>query len=209
MDSGKFSKCNSSCLTCNEEFTCDLCTNGFYKKDDENSNKCYQGNVQRYYLNTNSITAKYSKCDLSCSSCTALSTCIICSNGYFKKENENTNVCYNIIPDGFYLNDNKIYSKCDFSCSTCTALNTCISCSNGYFKKENENTNVCYKIIPDGYYLNDNKIYSKCDKSCSDCKSFSECSTCSNDYFKKVFIFFKITLIRMEKQIIFAIKLLL
>jgi len=77
------------------------------------------------------------------------------------------NICYEIIPEGYYLNNSEfILEQCNIKCKNCSyeSNSLCISCNNkdGYYQKSDDYNSFveCYNKEPDNYYLdNVNNIY--------------------------------------------------
>ena len=127
------------CLECNH-------IQGYYAIENENINgykNCYQNNPTGYYLDNEANL--YKKCYYSCKKCMVkgddiIHNCLECSDGYYEKENDNTNVyknCYqNLI--GYYLdNEAHLYKKCYDSCQSCeipgdNIIHNCLECSTDY-----------------------------------------------------------------------------
>ena len=77
------------------------------------------------------------------------------------------NICYEIIPEGYYLNNSEfILEQCNIKCKNCSyeSNSLCISCNNkdGYYQKSDDYNSFveCYNKEPDNYYLDSvNNIY--------------------------------------------------
>ena len=179
---------------------CTLCTNGYYAGTQGQSvgcNKCPSG----YYCpsgkliacakgTSNNQTGRYS----ACASCvksmssvqgsvatnTAMTSCSLCTNGYYASVSSQTTSC-NICPRGYYCPNGKIipcakgsannqtgrYTSCVLcskststtqgSVATTTAMTSCSVCNNGYYASTQGQTTNCIKC-PSGYYCPNGKL---------------------------------------------------
>ena len=96
-------------------------------------------------------------------------TCYIkCPYGSYLKEDSQEKICYDIIPDGYYL-DNDLYKKCYLTCNKCNIggnkLNhNCLECKDNFiFRKNNLNITNCYEKYDNNYYFDKFNEY-KCTK---------------------------------------------
>lgn len=233
----KYLLCYINCDGCNGSYDkstnshyCINCKNGFIKM--EGTNNCYPEEEipLSYYKSEEGI---YKKCDKHCETCSGPPSdegyfnCTSCDtdDNYFLYNSSNCLNCYinnkildleqkkciskTEIPDGYFLNENKILEKCFENCKTCSnremfeEINNiqiinmnCDSCdnNNNYFFKElkkNEFTN-CYKEndIPKNYYKNydlekNETKYYKCHDLCATCSEGGiennlKCDSCLN-----------------------------
>ena len=170
--------------------------------------KCISKPENSYYVvNNNENTGVIKLCDISCATCnngkiisTGDTNCITCKEGYFKKEDSNTNcILETLIPENYFKNpSDNIFYKCYTSCKKCSDFYNsendnmnCIECiTNYYFVYE---TNNCYPMsfIDDkDYFFNnkDNKFH-KCYYSCLKCSQLEldeyhhNCDECISDYY--------------------------
>ena len=110
------------------------------------------------------------KCKPKCKTCTLDShnnnLCTDCNeeNGYYKIEEDEINTqieCYNIIPEGYYLDkDDLKLKKCYKACKNCTSLGSveeqlCTEC----YEDFTLNGTNCYEICPYFYYFDSSKEY--------------------------------------------------
>ena len=120
----KLKKCHKNCLRCSTNATdethmnCTKCQNNLYMTEDTNS--CYEGEIDNYYLDKNDNKLK--KCPKNCLRCKPGSSgdinmkCITCQQNFYMTEDSDS--CYNFIPDHYYL-DNIILKKCYERCANC------------------------------------------------------------------------------------------
>ena len=191
--------CHENCLTCNEKGNdlndqkCTSCKSGYFFMD--NTNNCFGEIPEGYYLDETKKT--YMECFESCKACTKKKegnnhNCLVCKENYILFNNSNCincknenkyfnseqNECIDIIPNGYFINNN-IYNtlaKCYEKCKTCNEPSTseenmkCLSCDDekGLYLKEG--TNNCISEIKEGEYLdNEDKIIKKCNIACKTC----------------------------------------
>ncbi|EAR83364.2 REJ domain protein (macronuclear) [Tetrahymena thermophila SB210] len=187
-------KCDASCNTCSDSsLSCTKCANNYYplKTTPSATNfQCYQTCPDGYFL----LQQQCQKCDVSCQTCNGTSiSCTNCSNTYYplKTSDSATNFhCYQITPDGYYLDSNQQYKKCDISCSSCSGTSTsCTACKNTFYplKIQPSDTNYkCYQTCPDGYFLQQQQQEcQQCDVSCSKCIGNSNnCTACQSSYYQ-------------------------
>ena len=79
---------------------------------------------------------------------------------------EDTNICFNYIKKGYYLDKNdNIYKKCYENCNDCNEKgdkenNNCIECKDNYiFLNDSINNNNCYKKCKYYYYFDEFNNY--------------------------------------------------
>ena len=145
-----FNVCYEGCKKCNgiKENSCTECDNDkeYYYKEEEKNNesfKCYNGDLEEYILKDNS----YQKCYENCKYCFDTSNnnsnqkCIECKNNYYSiKYNNNNNInCYEECPNDYATNES------EYKCVNCKNLNLY------HIKGENE----CLEEsqIPNSYYI--------------------------------------------------------
>ena len=147
----------------------------------ENTNECIDELKEGHYVSNNE-TNILSLCHSSCKTCNNKYTdndtnCLICSSGYFKTEESNTNcILESQIKPNYYKNEyNYIYYKCHENCFNCTSgfniLNgnmNCIMCQEGFYKLNG--TDNCYNMtfLNKSYYFKDNMFFN-CDENCLTC----------------------------------------
>ena len=150
----------------------------------------YHGEFYENLINGNLINnspIKYCKCvdnDESCLYCSNNtimnnSLCIKCNQGYYEKENDNTNEykeCFKN-PIGYYLDINEsVYKRCYFSCEKCeikgnNKTHNCLECNDNYpveFKIYNNYSNCFQNCSYYFYFDEDNNYYCTSDNSCPD-----------------------------------------
>ena len=231
--------CHENCDTCNGTYdestnnhNCINCKNGYIKM--KGTNNCYPENENIYSYIKNEENS-FIRCDRHCETCSAPPTedgyynCNSCDpeqNYILFNKSYNCLNCFSRnkiadfeqkkcifeseIPDGYYLNENKIVEKCYKNCKTCSngeiyqnknnidILNmNCDSCDtdNNYYFIETE-INNCYleNDIPKNYYKkydlekNESKYY-ECYQLCGSCddggtENNMKCISCinNNDY---------------------------
>ena len=174
---------------------CISCKDNFYMTEDTQS--CYQGEINNYYLNYSEEPWEYKRCHPNCLTCNSSyinethMNCLTCQNNYYITED--TNSCYDNLIDNYYFDfDNKILRRCHPNCFRCysapinnTYMN-CLVCQNGYFITED--TNSCYNFQIDNYYIdNTSLMLRRCHKNCYLCSDapindyYQNCLTCKND----------------------------
>ena len=92
---------------------CTKCIPNFYMTEDTES--CYEGEINNYYLENNILKKCYKNC-LKCSSYSKNDNeqnCKKCQNNFYITED--TNSCYDFIPNNYYLEKN-ILKKCYYRC---------------------------------------------------------------------------------------------
>jgi hypothetical protein len=185
--------CKLDCKTCTTSLdSCDLCEVDYYRKENTNfPTRCYNNLTVEsgFYID---LFAKLIKpCDSTCSTCAnASNQCITCKTGYKKFNSDN--ICYQIQPDGFFLDNSvapNIYKQCDASCKRCENRSTnCLECNTNCFNRQGQNTNVCYCTKQTNFWLDSSinpKLYKPCVSPCTDCNSPILCLTCFNGFFFK------------------------
>ena len=176
-------KCHPNCLKCNSSYinethmNCISCKENYYMTEDTQS--CYQGEINNYYLNYSEEPWEYKRCHPNCLTCNSSyinethMNCLTCQNNYYITED--TNSCYYNLIDNYYFDfDNKILRRCHPNCLRCisspinnTYMN-CLVCQNGYFITED--TNSCYNFKIDNYYIdNTSLMLRRCHKNCYLC----------------------------------------
>ena len=227
--------CDSSYDESTDNHNCLECKDGYIKM--EGTKNCYDKNenITGYVKYEKEGEFNFYKCDEHCETCFApLSNqysynCLTCDpeENYilFNKSNnclfcfhinkianyEQTKCIYeNQIPDGYYLEKNRIVEKCYNNCLTCSSgpiyqdinkkiiLNmSCDSCDNEneyfFIEKEKGLFHDCYlkSDIPYNYYkkydeINNDYKYCQCYELCSNCTeggtySDMKCDSCLND----------------------------
>ena len=209
LDGDTYKLCNEKCLRCNGplETDCISCDNskGFYKKENDDTNKCYSTNDigDGYYLDLGNRIFK--KCYMRCSSCNqpgseTQNNCVKCLNDEYHFDPILPNQCikYEELPDTNYyvdLNDDK-YKLCHEDCLKCSGPyeTNCTLCNytKGLYLKEGDIVPICHleNDTEDGYFLDlDNHLIAKCNKSCLTCygPNNDKCLLCNNNdgYFHK------------------------
>ena len=110
--------------------------------------------------------------------------------------------CFDEIPTGYYLIEDKIIGKCNEKCGTCTnecnQINLCLSCNinKGYYQKKDEVISNgfinCYNNEIDGYFLDSITLsYIQCYSTCKRCKgegikNQQNCIECYSNYFLNI-----------------------
>ena len=177
---------DSNCLTCNDNYSFFLETNG---------KKCIDNRIPRpgYYLLKSNNT--FMKCYKTCYECFKAgndleNNCKSCDNTtYFKIEG--TNNCVDDCPFGYGLINNEIYKKCTLSTCKCCKdndLGKCKECKDNFYFKADVNNGVCYDqtSIDENYYLDKSeKKYKSCDTKCKTCfgPTNTKCNSCNDDNF--------------------------
>jgi hypothetical protein len=187
---------NTNCLSCKY--------NNLYTNYEQTS--CLQVIPLGYYLN-NTIYNTIDKCHENCLSCNKgpdyvnnNMNCIYCDNqnGFYLLEN--TNNCYKLPYEGYFLDEDYKIKKCYYACKTCSAgpiMNSngeienmnCDTCNNelGYYKIDSNSKNCEFKErIGEYYNSNDNKYY-PCYRACLTCFNKEDsslkmnCLTCNEN----------------------------
>ena len=195
LDGNILRRCHQKCLHCskgskdNNNMKCTSCYTNYYLTEDTKS--CYNTIPDNYYLDGNILRRCHSKC-LHCSTGSKDDNnmkCTTCFANYYLTED--TNSCYNNIPDNYYL-DGDILRRCHKNCFHCSTSSKddnnmkCTTCYTNYYLTED--TNSCYNTIPDNYYL-DGNILRRCHPKCLHCSTGSKddnnmkCTTCYSNYF--------------------------
>ena len=190
-----YKPCPSNCSECtkplNETFmNCIDCKQNFFMTEDSRS--CYQGEIDNYYLDINELI--YKRCHPNCLRCFAkplnntFMNCKSCQYAHFLTED--TNSCYNIVIDNYYL-DIRTLRRCHRNCFLCYGAPidryhmNCRNCKNNLYMTED--TDSCYRRVIDNYYL-DNITLKRCHSNCLDCYdiedniTFYNCLTCYEDW---------------------------
>ena len=195
LDNNILRRCHPNCKKCiskeidESHMNCLECLNNFYMTEDTNS--CYENVIDNYYLDNNILRRCHSKCK-SCNSKSINETnmnCLECLENLYLTED--TNSCYDIIIDNYYL-DNNILRRCHSNCKQCISKEisenymNCFQCIDKYYMTED--TNSCYENIIENYYL-DNNMLRRCHPRCKWCSSIQmndnimNCLECYNNYY--------------------------
>ena len=182
--------CDSGCLSCEGNSAhCTKCNNDDnFHFDLDQEHTCTQiidFNSTNYFLDTE--LDKIKRCHDACQTCDGPypNNCILCSDGYYHKEDDNIG-CFNndSIGQGYYF-DTDIYKKCYISCKTCViggdgTNNNCIKCIDNYHFDSNIDGNCITKSI--GYYVDENDKYQQCYERCKTCDgpNANNCLSCSS-----------------------------
>ena len=202
VNPNKLRRCHPNCLTCSSapsdenHMNCLTCQNNYHLTEDTNS--CYTGDIDNYYLDN--TENKYKKCHQDCLTCSNAPlddnhmNCLTCQKDYFITVD--TNSCYNELIDNYYLDfENKRFKNCHQNCLRCTWAPiddhmNCITCKSNFYLTED--TNSCYDYTPDNYYLDTDVTPNKlrrCFHNCDLCSGAPEsyfsqnCLTCKEDYY--------------------------
>ena len=199
-------KCDLHCICEYKNDYCIGCIDSYIFKEDENTCKPQNTDIQGYYIDNNI----YKKCHDSCLTCNSegADKCTSCAYPYYPFKLDNTYMrCItqiekkkNSVYDNYFLKkdtsgNNIEYQKCDESCSTCEDgenNNQCIKCNSDYVFYEGE-TKICKKkdtffneIGHVNYYFNEVlNEFRKCHKSCKSCKDgdrYNNCYECDTNY---------------------------
>ena len=162
-----------------------------------------------YVVNDEENTGIIKYCDTACSTCngplddvTQDTNCIICSDGYFKTEDSETNcIIENLISNNYYKNlEDNIYYKCHQNCQTCertlshladTSDMGCITCLNTYFLVDQTNNCFDNSFLDeniDYYFSSEDGKFHKCYDSCKRCSTGGtdenhNCDECKDNYY--------------------------
>ena len=186
-----FKRCHPNCSRCsnktiNETFmNCIKCPKNFYMTEDTNS--CYDKVIDNYYLDKNNTLKRCHPNCLRCSNKAENETfmnCLKCKENFYITND--TNSCYDYIPDNYYLDKNNTLKRCPPNCLKCSKRSgndtfiTCLKCPNNFYMIEDNSS--CYDYIPNHYYLDVN-ILRKCHHRCLNCfgpynESTMNCSGC-------------------------------
>ena len=225
-DLDKYIKVNNNCFTISDyaEDKINFDTSLINLNDDNKIKTCLYYNLSiiygeyecktkptnSYYINTENNYGIIKLCDTSCATCnegkdtlTGNTNCLTCSDGYYKKEESNTNcILESLIPDIYYKYTlDNIFYKCYNLCSKCvreldykTSLEKmgCASCITNYYLVED--TTNCYDITfldtHTNYFLStEDNMFKKCYNSCKKCsQSFIDeynhnCDECLDNYY--------------------------
>ena len=185
-------KCHKNCKYCYDEGNetinnCIECIDNlrFYNESIYNTN-CYEKCDLYYYFDEfnnfhcfNLCPIEYSKIILCKNKCIDRcdkddiykyeynNTCYInCPNGTYKLEDNQDKICYDINPDGYFLDiDNKIYKKCYETCNKCDiggniTNHNCLECKENFIAhKNNLNTLNCYNRCDYYFYFDKSNEY--------------------------------------------------
>ena len=172
--------------------------------------ECKSKPSNTYYINTEDNTGIIEYCNPACATCnegadliTGNTNCLLCSDGYYKKEDSDTNcILESLIEDNYYkYTEDNIFYKCDNLCSKCvrvldykTDMNNmgCASCIINYYIEED--TTNCYDLTflqtHNNYYLSaEENMFKKCYLSCKSCSIGyiddleHNCDECLDDYY--------------------------
>ena len=193
-----YKACQSPCEQCSgpiindKNMNCITCRANHYMTEDTNS--CYDKVIDNYYLDKDKILKRcHSNC-LRCSSAPTNDTymnCLKCQDNYYMTED--TNSCYNIVIDNYYLDSDKILKRCYPNCLRCSSAPSndtymnCLKCQKNYYMTED--TNSCYDNVIDNYYLDKDKVLKRCHSNCLKCNSapinetYMNCLKCQNNYY--------------------------
>ena len=227
--------CDGSYYEMTDNHNCLECRDNFIKM--EGTKNCYDKNeeIEGYIKYEDEGIDIFRKCDEHCETCFAppndennynCLTCDIEENYLLFNKSNNCLTCFyrnkianyeqtkcifeNEIPDGYYLEENKIVEKCYDNCKTCSSgpiyqdmnktnvLNmSCDSCDNDnnyyFMEKEKNKFYDCYfeSDIPKNYYkkldiINNETKYYKCYELCQNCSGRGtnndmKCSSCLNE----------------------------
>ena len=201
LDDDILRRCYYKCLHCSTKATnitfmnCLKCYQYYYLTEDTNS--CYNVVIDDYYLDDDNILKR---CHPNCMQCSnkaeneTFMNCLRCQNNFYMTED--TNSCYDYIPDNYYLDKDNTLRKCHNNCLRCSnkAINeifmNCIKCQENFYMTED--TNSCYNYIPDNYYLDSDNILKRCHPNCLRCsgkaenETFLNCLRCPNNFYVTV-----------------------
>ena len=163
-----------------------------------------------YILQNEENTGVIKYCNIACATCHGApdidipnTNCIVCSEGYFKTEDSETNcILESLIPANYYKNlDDNIYYKCYSDCITCKRTlehkaNTnemgCITCISNYYLLLGTNNCFNNSFLDENinYFFSaiDNKFH-KCYDSCKRCsvdgidENNQNCDECKENYY--------------------------
>ncbi len=194
-------RCHPNCKSCSGPPTndtlmnCLTCIENYYITNDTDS--CYKGKIDNYYLDYEDNPWKYKRCHPNCLTCNTSQinnthmNCLTCQNNYYITED--TNSCFDEIIDNYYFDfGNRTLRRCHLDCLRCTwapindTLMNCISCRDNYYLTED--TNSCYNYVLDNYYK-DNITLRRCYPNCYLCYGAPEsdylqnCETCKPNYY--------------------------
>ena len=174
------------------------CPNGTYEKKSSTYFKCYDQNLEGFYL----YNEKYEQCFNNCKFCNGPgnetnNNCKECISHYtFLNDSINKENCYKeCLPNYYFFDDNNNYNctinkscpviynkliedknKCVKDCKTDSTyiynfLNICYDkCPSGTYQLENSEDYICYNQTLEGYYLDiSNETFKKCFDNCKFC----------------------------------------
>ncbi|MGL4947774.1 MAG: hypothetical protein ACRC42_00060, partial [Mycoplasma sp.] len=214
LEGDSYYPCYDGCKECDasngtyDNNKCRGCWDGYLPIPNIHTSNCQKIGEQpdSYYINES--TQQYEPCGITCKTCHMKSTgandnCDKClDNYYFKTETQNINdpikpnTCYNILPDGYYIDEStSTFRKCFSTCQLCekygtNEINNCTKCNNNshYYWIETKPTN-CVQGWPLSFYLdNIDKIYRKCYSTCFACDQGGDdtthnCLLCISNYY--------------------------
>ena len=199
--------CNGQCLnhcdSCDDNQTCNKCSEGFFKdaKTDSANHSCVNDTQCPATTYADMITGNCEDCDATCKNCDSEATmCTECPAGKFLLDAHHK--CFTTCPRGTYQNgtecsacqqnvldcdpstgapdDTSDDEKCASNCNGCIwSKNYCIECAAGYKRAANGR---CVMQCPDGTIEdvdNGTAICRKCGEGCTRC--LSEGTTCDGD----------------------------
>ena len=147
-DNNTLKRCHPNCLQCysapinSSHMNCKKCQKNLYKTEDTES--CYDNVIDNYYKDNDILRRCHKNC-LHCSTGSKNNTnmnCTKCKKNFYITED--TNSCYDYIPNNYYL-DKVTYSlrRCFSRCSECieaknNQTQNCLGCSNSsyFYKRE-------------------------------------------------------------------------
>ena len=147
-DNNTLKRCHPNCLQCysapinSSHMNCKKCQKNLYKTEDTES--CYDNVIDNYYKDNDILRRCHKNC-LHCSMGSINNTymsCTKCKKNFYITED--TNSCYDYIPNNYYL-DKVTYSlrRCFSRCSECieaknNQTQNCLGCSNSsyFYKRE-------------------------------------------------------------------------
>ena len=169
--------CDVTCTKCFDIYNkCIECALGFVLQDTSCVNSCNAGNVN--------VNSKCKKCETKdCNVCkTDLKTCEKCNQGKLLHKVNNTTVCIDKCPTGFFNNKN-ICVPCSENCDVCGNTSQCAKCNSGYVLQ----SGICQKRC-NKFYVESNSECKKChDQKCVICDSLTLkiCKACDSNYILK------------------------
>ena len=172
--------------------------------------ECKSKPSNTYYINNEDNTGIIDYCNTACATCnggvdliTGNTNCLICSDGYYKTEDSDTDcILESLIPENYYkYTEDNIFYKCYDLCSKCvrvldykTDINNmgCAACIINYYIEED--TTNCYDLsflnTHTNYYLSiEENMFKKCYPSCKTCSVGyiddlnHNCDECLDNYY--------------------------
>ena len=176
LDGNILRRCHKNCLYCSTKakndtyMNCIKCYPNWYLTEDTNS--CYNGPIDNYYIDGDTLKRCYQKCFLCSNKRTNIThmNCLKCYDNWYLTED--TKSCYNVVIDNYYLYNETYLKKCHENCLHCTTNENndnymnCTQCLENFYMTED--TNSCYDKVIDNYYL-DKKVLRRCHKNCLHC----------------------------------------